>query len=94
MEKILRHNGYDTNKLDFENVNYNSEFDKFMNLEIGYSTLNSLLNGLFVSPYAATSLREYFAIAFEEYYLNDRRYVNNISPKIYEKINFLDNIGE
>jgi len=42
--------------------------------------------GLFVSPYAATSLREYFAIGFEEYHLKDRVYLKKISPKLYFKI--------
>jgi len=42
--------------------------------------------GLFVSPYAITSLREYFSTGFEEYFLKDRNYLKNMSPAIYNKI--------
>jgi hypothetical protein len=94
MERILRYNGYETSNLDFEESEYNPDFDAFLNFEIGYATLHSLLNGLFVSPYAATSLREYFADAFEEYYLRDRKYLFNISPRAFEKINNLNKLGD
>jgi hypothetical protein len=94
MERILRYNGYETSGLDFEETDYNPDFDALLNFEIGYTTLNSLLNGLFASPYAATSLREYFADAFEEYYLRDRKYLFNISPKAFEKINNLNKLGD
>jgi hypothetical protein len=45
---------------------------------------------LFVSPYGATSLREYFANCFEEYFAR-RQYdhVKKISPAVFEKIELL-----
>ena len=42
--------------------------------------------GLFVSPYAATSLQEYFANGVENYFLDDRDYLRKISPVLTEKI--------
>jgi hypothetical protein len=52
-----------------------------------------MTRGLFVSAYACTSLREYFANGFEEFYLGDRNYLNTISPKLYSKIKNLHNEG-
>jgi hypothetical protein len=45
-----------------------------------------MTNGLFISPYAATSLREYFANAFEEFFVNDMKPVKDLTPSIYKKI--------
>jgi len=42
--------------------------------------------GLFVSPYGATSIQEYFANGFEKYYLDNPGRVRIISPVLYEKI--------
>ena len=64
----------------------------FLYADVGYPLLTSLTMGLFISPYAATSLREYFARGFEEYYIGDRKYLTNISPVLYNKIEYLDNI--
>jgi Mlc titration factor MtfA (ptsG expression regulator) len=45
--------------------------------------------GLFCSPYGATSIREYFANAFEYYFIKDPKYVKKVSPRVYVKINQL-----
>ena len=45
---------------------------------------------LFIGPYAATSLKEYFASGFEEYYLENRLYLREISPYIYRKVSLLE----
>lgn len=65
---------------------YNPAFDDFLYRIVGYDRLNQLITGLYVSPYAATSLREYFANGFEHYFMNDRDYLKKISPKLYTKI--------
>jgi len=70
----------------FLNPEYNAQFDKYLYEVLGYPLLTSLSMGLFVSPYAVTSLREYFSTGFEEYFLKDRNYLKNISPAIYNKI--------
>ena len=91
-ESILRHENYNVEEHDFLNPYYSTEFDMFLYKEIGYPLLTSLTMGLFISPYAITSLREYFARGFEEYYLGDRKYLTNVSPAVYNKIEYLDNI--
>ena len=45
--------------------------------------------GLFISPYSATSLREYFAKSFQRYFMGDMEQIQKISPAVFEKIEFL-----
>ena len=40
----------------------------------------------FVRPYGATSLREYFACAFQEYYLGNKDRLFDRCPEVYKKI--------
>ena len=55
--------------------------------EIGYPILSILTASIFHSPYAATSLSEYFADAFEAFYMREELdRLKGISPKLYEKI--------
>ena len=87
MAEILRAHGY--GKYDtgvFAEIEYSAEFDSYLYQEVGYPILHTLLHGLFISPYGATSLREYFANAFEEFYSGDTYYVKSVSPAVYKKI--------
>ena len=52
------------------NVEYDEEFDMFLYEDIGYDKLATLMQGLFINPYAATSLREYFATGFTDFFMN------------------------
>jgi len=70
----------------YMNSDYSKELDDYFYKEIGYPALATLGSGIFASPYGVTSLREYFANAFEEYFLGDTRYVRKISPVVYGKI--------
>ena len=80
---------------DYLNSEYSKELDRFFFEDVGYSILNALTEGLFASAYGATSLREYFANGFEEYILGDRKYLDTISPKLYQKIyNIYNSYGE
>lgn len=74
---------------------YSKSFDDFLYKTVGYDRLAQLTTKLFVSPYAATSLREYFANGFEHYFVDENpKYLRNISPKLYSKINSLTNIED
>jgi|AntAceMinimDraft_5_1070358.scaffolds.fasta_scaffold51283_1 hypothetical protein len=87
MSEILNAHGY--NKFGVEKyfqTEYSIDFDLYLYEEVGYPILHTLLEGLFVSPYGATSLREYFANSFEEFYSGDVFYVKSISPAVYKKI--------
>ena len=75
----------------FMNVEYDTNFDEFLLKDVGYASLAYMTTGLFIDPYATTSLREYFATGFEEYFLRDRKYLQNISPVLY---NIIKGIGK
>lgn len=77
---------YKLDKKAFFDVNYNEKLDLFFAEEIGYDNLRPLVANLFLSPYAVTSLREYFANAFEHMFVNVESEVKQISPIAYRKI--------
>ena len=84
--EILSAHGFDLSGLDFFDAEYSEKFDDFLYLDVGYPLLRNLMSGLFLSPYAATSVREYFADAFEEYFVREHKNVKLVSPAIYFKV--------
>jgi hypothetical protein len=79
-------------KLDFEDfleVKYSPEFDNMLYMEIGYPLLASLTFDLFNSPYAVTSLQEYWANGFEGFFTKDPYRIKSVSPQVYKKITTL-----
>jgi hypothetical protein len=89
---ICKKENINVNIDDFLNVNFSQDYDDLLYRTIGYPLLTNLSMGLFLSPYGITSIREYFATGFEHYYLKDRNYLKTISPKIYQKINYLETL--
>tara|TARA_R110000824_G_scaffold1178_2_gene6330 strand:+ start:7160 stop:7855 length:696 start_codon:yes stop_codon:yes gene_type:complete len=79
------------NMIYFLNPDYDSKFDNYLYKDIGYVTLRNMSSELFYSPYAVTSLKEYWANGFENYVLGDRKKLKEISPVLYTKINTLYN---
>ncbi len=84
--RILSAEGYHISPQLYDFTEYNEKFDNFLANEIGYPKLVTLTMGLFISPYGATSLQEYFANGFEKYFLDNPRRVEQISPILYQKI--------
>lgn len=72
----------------FMSLGYNDQFDEYLHKTVGYERLTWMTMGLFASPYGATSVREYFANGFEEYFSpdGDRTELKMISPAVYNKI--------
>ena len=66
------------------------ELDYYLYKKIGYDKLSILGVGLFLSPYSITSIREYFANGFEEYFMGDSKYLKTISPVLFNKIEKLE----
>ena len=62
---------------------YNQEIDDYLYEEVGYDVLNDLVNGLFVSAYAATSINEYYARGFEEWVFGHRAEIKKLCPALY-----------
>ncbi len=74
----------------FQYPMYHPQFDEYLYTQVGYPSLAAYANGLFYSPYAITSLREYFARGFEAYFLHkDLKTLANISPILYNRIETL-----
>jgi len=90
LKRILENQGYDISNLDFFETEYNEEFDSFLYKEIGYDVLQLLAVNLFIAAYSVTSLREYFARGFEEYYLGNILYLKDLSPYVYRKLSLLN----
>ena len=87
LHDILWASGFKAPMAFFMEAEYNEEFDMFLYTKVGYEKLATLLRGVFVSPYAATSLREYFATGFTEYYLDsNHKFLQKVSPALYKKI--------
>jgi len=85
--------GFKAPKAFFADFEYNEEFDMFLYEKIGYDRLSALVQGLYINAYAPTSLREYFATAFTDFYTNsDHTFLKKVSPALYEKITRLHNI--
>lgn len=82
---------YQVDKNDFMNVEFSYSFDNLLNKEIGYDNMAPLTHGLFMSPYGATSIHEYFANAFEHVFIDGPHTVQDISPAAYKKIRFVMN---
>ena len=94
LKKILDYQNYDLRQLDFLNVDYNKDLDEYFYKEIGYDVLEQLAIDIFTNPYAATSLREYFASSFEEFYIGKKVYLKELCPYIYNKLHALDEESE
>jgi hypothetical protein len=83
--------GHKAPKAFFSETEYNEEFDDFLLNTVGYDKLNVICSGLFINAYAPTSLREYFATGFTDFYMNphDRETLKMVSPELYEKLSTL-----
>lgn len=73
---------------------HRQEVDDFLYRDVTYSTLWQMIPGIFPSPYAATSLREYFARGFEEYFMGKKEALKDICPVLYSKMRDLENVED
>ena len=89
LETLLDYEGYDVDEYNFTNSDYDLNFDIFLHNEIGYEKIRNLDQGMFLNSYSITSLSEYFATSFEEYYLRNRRIVKKIAPATFIKIDLI-----
>ena len=69
---------------------YDKEIDMYFYKEVGYDTMWTIVSGLFPTPYSATSLREYFAIGFEEFYMGAQTDLRKICPILFSKLSELN----
>jgi len=89
LSRLLTNLGYEIPVEFTHNIDYNEELDYFLHNEVGYNILEKVVNGIFINAYSVTSVQEYWAVAFEKYYLGDYREVKRLSPRTFEKIESL-----
>ena len=83
---ILTSHGIECDKALFLDPEYSELFDKFLYDQVGYPLLINLSMGLFMSPYGATSIGEYWAESFEKYFLNELSQLKNSCPIAFMKV--------
>ena len=93
LHDMLKQEGYEVNYFDFLNLEYDKGFDDILYKQIGYDVIENVAPGLFIRPYAATSLREYFATGFEEYYLKGPDKVRDTSLQVFKKIRAIEKLN-
>ena len=83
-----------TDKQRFMDTEYEQEFDEYLFNDVGYDKLSKIVSGVFINPYAPTSLREYFATGFTEFYMNpnEHSFLKTTSPALYAKLEKINNI--
>ena len=88
LHDILWKSGYKAPKSFFNNTEYNEEFDLFLLQQVGYDKLQNYGAGIFLTTYAPTSLREYYATGFVEFFMNPdgHNYMKKVSPQLYKKL--------
>lgn len=88
LHDILWSAGYRVPKKKFTEVEYDQDFDMFLLQTVGYDKLIQYCNGIFISAYAPTSLREYFATGFTDFLLrsDSHNYMKSTCPQLYKKI--------
>ena len=85
---VLKSENVPANLHLFLKTSYNQDFDDFLYKEVGYPLLNMLGANIYYSPYAATSLREYFANGFEAlFYHGEYDFINKVCPNLFSKLN-------
>lgn len=91
---LLQANGIRVpNRIRYE-TEYSKLFDEFLFYEIGYDKVVPFSQGLFLSPYASVSVSEYFATAFERYFVQSDAYVKEICPQLFNKLREISEIGD
>ena len=88
---IFAKEGYNVGRIEplFNDGEYSKEFDFFLYKTVGYDILNTLTMSVFPTPYSVTSLKEYFAVGFEEYFIGNKSYLEEVSPVLFRKIDQL-----
>ena len=88
LHDILWQHGYKAPRAYFNETEYNEKFDDFLLKKVGYNKLQNYAAGVFLTTYAPTSLREYYATGFVEFFLNpdSHNYIKKVSPQLYKKI--------
>ncbi len=86
----LGSDGYDYTQFDFKNTEFDPELDVYLYKRVGKEKLKMMTAGIFVRPYQSLSIREYFAVGFEQYYLGNHKTLHRDCPVLYKRVEELD----
>jgi len=86
LHALLDAYGYKPSSKLRSEIHYNKEIDMYLYKDVGYETLWNMIGSLFLTPYSATSLREYFAIGFEEYFMKGNNSLKKDCPLLHSKL--------
>ena len=90
----LKANNYEPPEELQYKTEYVQEIDDYLYKDVTYDAMWHFVGGLFPSPYAATSVREYFARGFEEYTMDNKKELKQVCPVLYSKIEALYKLEE
>jgi hypothetical protein len=91
---ILKDKGYKISAGFIYNADYDKDIDDYLYKEVTYDVLWQFVVGLFPSPYAVTSLREYWAKGFEQFYMGKRQDLKETSPVLFSKLMQLNDLED
>lgn len=83
-----------TNKLDkllFINPEFNEDFDNLLFRIIGYQNIAYLTAGIFLKPYSATSVSEYFSTGFEQMFIFNKNFEKS-NYVLYNKLQEIEQL--
>ncbi len=86
----MEKHGFKINPQLMSKVEFDEKLDDIFYKEIGYPMMTPIVQGIFYSPYGATSLGEYFANGFEAYFYHKDPYLKKVSPVLYSRIELLE----
>lgn len=86
---LLEREGFTVKPEWYSATEYDEEFDSFLFREVTYPVLVPFVQEQLTNPYALVALREYFASGFEDFFGDNKEYLEQVSPMLYSKINQL-----
>lgn len=86
LKQDLEAQGYSVPHNFLTQLNYDSSIDKFLFQDVGYDQIWPLMNGVFLNPYSATCVREYWCSCFEHALLRDKNTVAKLCPSVFNKL--------
>ena len=75
-------------------IAFKQEIDDYLYRVVGYQTMWNIINGLFLTPYSTTDIREYFALGFEHYAQGDYNSVKKMCPVLFTRLETIFDLEE
>jgi len=94
LARILKDQNYPPPPSFIHSSDYDKAIDDYLYEKVTYEALWQLIPGIYISPYAATSLREYWARGFEEFYMGNHEDLRKLSPVLFSKLMQIYNLED